>query len=172
MLSLGLCLSHLACRLPHPACYLLQIGTAPSHTQRIAAALAIERLSGRRAPLQCRPRCACVRVCVGSERDGVYRHLHRNANGNTWYRLYERGEMKDWAAVFAGGLCYYDGLGVACAPDDPRMLALIALVAPVEVRSVPQPPAPHSPAHSPPSNRPMDRPALFASAGAGGRRSY
>jgi hypothetical protein len=69
------CLSHLACRLSHAVCGPLQSDTAPSHTQRIAAALALERLSGRRAPLHTE---VCVRVrvraClrVGSERDGVF----------------------------------------------------------------------------------------------------
>jgi hypothetical protein len=57
-------LSRLACCMSHAACCPSQSDTAPSHTQRIAAALAIERLGGRRGPLQCRPRCACVRVCV------------------------------------------------------------------------------------------------------------
>jgi hypothetical protein len=60
-----------------------------------------------------------------------------------WYFLYERGELKEYADVFADGNCKYNG--VACAPDDPRLLALIAQVAPVEVR--PAAPAPHR--HSP-----------------------
>ena len=66
--------------------------------------------------------------------DGWY--LARYADGDTSYGLYERGERKDFATVFANGRCYHNG--VACAPDDPRLLALIAQVAPVEVR----PPAP------------------------------
>ena len=57
-------LSRLACCMSHAACCLLQSGAAPAHTQRIAAALAIERLGGRRGPLQCRPRCARVHACV------------------------------------------------------------------------------------------------------------
>jgi hypothetical protein len=76
--------------------------------------------------------------------DGQYdgRHLIRFANGNTWYRLFERGgEPKDEADVYAGGTCTYND--EACAPDDPRLLALIAQVAPVEVR--PAAPAPHLP---------------------------
>jgi hypothetical protein len=66
--------------------------------------------------------------------DGKYdgRRLARWADGNTGYSVLERGEQKDWAAVFAGGSCKYNG--EACAPDDPRVLALIAQVAPVEVR--------------------------------------
>ncbi len=66
--------------------------------------------------------------------DGKYdgRCLRRHADGTTGYGLYERGEQKEYAAVFADGSCYYNGL--ACAPDDPRLLALIAQVAPVEVR--------------------------------------
>ncbi len=75
--------------------------------------------------------------------DGQYdgRCLLRFAYGNTWYRLYERGEAKEYADVDADGRCQYNG--VACAPDDPRVLALIAQVAPVEVR--PAAPAPHPP---------------------------
>jgi hypothetical protein len=98
------------------------------------------------------------------------RCLERYGNEETAYRLFERGKVKDSAAVFADGTCWYNGEG--CAPDDPRLLALIAPVAPVEVR--PAAPAPHPPiaAHSPPSNRPMARPARFAPAGAGGRRGH
>jgi hypothetical protein len=73
------------------------------------------------------------------ERDG--RHFNRKANGNTFYHLYECGEQKDSAGVFADGTCKYNG--EACAPDDPRLLALIAQVAPVEVR--PTVPAPNPP---------------------------
>ena len=50
----------------------------------------------------------------------------------TEYRLYERGKQKASAWVFADGRCEYND--VACAPDDPLLLALIAQVAPVEVR--------------------------------------
>ncbi len=83
------------------------------------------------------------------QRDG--RYLVHWAHGDTWYRLYERGESKESADVFADGYCEYNG--VDCAPDDPRLLALIAQLAPVEVR--PAAPAPHPPLapHSPPSNR-------------------
>jgi hypothetical protein len=96
-------------------------------------------------------------------RDG--RGFIRMGHGDTYYSLYERGEAKEWADVYADGRCRYKG--EACAPDDPRLLALIAQVAPVEVR--PAAPAPHPPPsarHSPPSNRPMDQPARFAPAGA------
>jgi hypothetical protein len=76
--------------------------------------------------------------------DGEFdgRHLIRFAYGNTWYRLYERGELKDSADVFADGTCVYNG--VTCAPDDPRLLALIAQVAPVEVRPAARAPHRHS----------------------------
>jgi hypothetical protein len=96
------------------------------------------------------------------------RCLDRYVDGRTYY-LFERGNPKDFADVSADGDCSYND--EACAPDDPRLLALIAQVAPVEVR--PAAPAPHSPiaAHSP-SNRPMARPARFAPAGAGGRRGH
>jgi hypothetical protein len=67
------------------------------------------------------------------------RCLARSASGATYYRLYERGEQKDIARVYADGTCDYND--VACAPDDPRVLALMAQVAPVEVR--PAAPAPH-----------------------------
>ena len=102
--------------------------------------------------------------------DGQFdgRYLDHWAEVYTYYFLFERGEPKEYVVVYADGRCKYNGM--ACAPDDPRLLALVALVAPVEVR----PAAPHPPlaAHSPPSNRPMDRPARFAPAGAGGRGGH
>ena len=66
--------------------------------------------------------------------DGQYdgRYLLRDADGDTWYRLYERGNPKANASVSADGTCSYND--EACAPDDPRLLALIAQVGPVEVR--------------------------------------
>jgi hypothetical protein len=97
-------------------------------------------------------------------------YLLRYADGDTGYGLFERGKQKDSAFVSANGHCMYNG--VACAPDNPRLLALIAQVAPVEVRPAARAPHPPLAAHSPASNRPMDRPARFASAGAGGRRSH
>jgi hypothetical protein len=89
--------------------------------------------------------------------DGQFdgRYLSHNAYGDTDYRLYERGEEKDSADVFADGDCVYNG--VACAPDDPRLLALIAQVARVEVRLAAPAPRPPSLHHSPPSSRPMRR---------------
>jgi hypothetical protein len=98
------------------------------------------------------------------------RYLDRYAHGYDGYSMFERGKEKESADVYADGRCRCNG--EACAPDDPRMLALIAQVAPVEVR--PAAPAPHSPlaSHSPPSNRPKDRPARFAPAGAGDRRGH
>jgi len=47
--------------------------------------------------------------------------------------------------VSANGICMYNY--VDCAPDDPRVLALIAQFAPVEVR--PAAPTPHPPIASP-----------------------
>ena len=69
--------------------------------------------------------------------DGLYdgRNLDRYGHGATGYGLWERGRQKESAFVSANGRCTYNG--VACAPDDPRLLALIALVAPV--RCAPQP---------------------------------
>ena len=72
------------------------------------------------------------------------RCLARSAVGYTAYRLYERGKRKEYADVSADGRCNYNG--EFCAPDDPRVLALIAQVAPVEVR-------PAAPAF-PPATRP------------------
>ena len=72
------------------------------------------------------------------QRDG--RYLRRWATGHTQYRLYERGKETASAWVFADGTCVYNG--VACAPDDVRLLALIAQVAPVEVRPAARAPAP------------------------------
>jgi hypothetical protein len=107
--------------------------------------------------------------------DGQFdgRWLYRSARyayGGTNYGLFERGERKEYADVHANGDCYYNG--EACAPDDPRLLALIAQVAPVEVRPAAPAPLPPLDRHSPPSNRPMDRPARFAAAGARDRRGH
>jgi hypothetical protein len=104
--------------------------------------------------------------------DGKYdgRYFIRHADGGTGYGLFERGGVKEHARVFADGDCTYDG--VDCAPDDPRLLALIAQVAPVEVRPTARAPHPPLAAHSPRIDRPMDRPARFAPAGAGGRRGH
>jgi hypothetical protein len=110
---------------------------------------------------QYRDGCACglgvatysngTKVYAEHGPDGLWdgRFLVRFARGNTFYVRYERGAENDVASVSADGRYKY--IGVACAPDDPRLLALIAQVAPVEVR----PAAPHPP--SPPSNRPMRR---------------
>ena len=59
------------------------------------------------------------------------RCLGRWAHGDTDYILFERGEVKDRAVVCADGRCSYNY--EVCAPDDPRLLALIAQVAPIEV---------------------------------------
>ncbi len=131
---------------------------------------------GRRYAGQCRDGYACgLGVLTWSSGTKVYaehgpdgkcdgRCLDRPTLGATGYRLFERGKMKANAAVSSDGRCYYNR--EVCAPDDPRLLALIALIAPVEVR--PAAPARHPPSarHSPPSNRPMDQPARFAPAGA------
>ena len=80
--------------------------------------------------------------------------------GYTAYSLYERGEEKEYARVYADGYrCMYNR--EFCKKDNPYLLALIAQVAPVEVRATAIAP------YSPPSNRPMDPPARFARAGAG-----
>ena len=66
--------------------------------------------------------------------DGQFdgRYFGRSANGTSGYYLFERGKRKEYARVFAGGSCKYNYY--QCAPDDPRLLALIAQVGPVEVR--------------------------------------
>jgi hypothetical protein len=81
--------------------------------------------------------------------DGQFdgRYLFLSAYGVTDYSLVERGKLKDRALVYADGRCRYNG--EACAPDDPRLLALIAQVAPVEVRPQPQPPTRYSPSTRP-----------------------
>ncbi len=77
--------------------------------------------------------------------------MRRWADGDTDYILFKHRKPKEGARVNADGDCNYNY--VACAPDDPRLLALIAHVAPVEVR--PAAPAPHPPLapHSPPCPR-------------------
>jgi hypothetical protein len=74
------------------------------------------------------------------------RYFDRWADGDT-YSLYERGKAKDSVILYADGRCSYDG--EACALDDPRLLALIAQVAPVEVR--PAAPSPRPPLAPPPA---------------------
>jgi hypothetical protein len=77
--------------------------------------------------------------------DGQYdgRCLDRVADGDTGYGLFERGKLNDSAVVFADGTCQYNYED--CSQDDPCLLALIAQVAPVEVR-----PAATAPRHSDP----------------------
>jgi hypothetical protein len=80
----------------------------------------------------------------GGQCDG--RYLDRWAHGGTRYNLHERGKAKESTYVYADGrYCMYNN--EACAPDDPRLLALIAQVAPVEVRPAAR--APHPPLASP-----------------------
>ena len=105
---------------------------------------------GRTYAGQCKDGCACglgVLTCSNGNKvyaeygpDGWYdgRYLLRWSDGETTYRLFERGEPKAHADVYADVHCKYNG--VVCAADDPRLLALIAQVAPVEVR--PAAPAP------------------------------
>ncbi len=104
--------------------------------------------------------------------DGSYdgRYVSRGVDVYASYGLYERGKEKAYAFVSSNDSCRYNGED--CAPDDPRLLALIAQVAPVEVRPVA--PAPHPPiaAHSPPSNHPMSRLVRLAPAGARGRHGH
>ncbi len=84
--------------------------------------------------------------------DGKYdgRYFGRSALGHTGYRRYERGEAKEHAHVYADGPCMYNY--VRCAPDDPRLLALMAQATPVEVRRIA--PAPHPPLAPPQAPNP------------------
>ena len=76
------------------------------------------------------------------------RYLDRLAHGATNYCMQECGERKDYAYVSASGrCCEYNG--VACAPDDPRFLALVEQVAPVEVRPAAAARHPQSPTSRP-----------------------
>ena len=71
------------------------------------------------------------------------RCFYRHADGDTRYILYERGEEKEHAYASTDGDCRYNYED--CAPDDPRLLALIAMVAPVEARPAARAPHPPSP---------------------------
>jgi hypothetical protein len=111
---------------------------------------------------QCKAGYACgLGVLTTSDGSKVYaehgpdgksdgRCLDRWANGNTFYRLYERGG-EIIAVVDDYGAAYN---GEDCALDDTRLLALIAHVAPIEVRPAAPAPRPPSARHSPPRNRP------------------
>ena len=109
---------------------------------------------------------------VECDADGQWhgRVLDCYADGDTVYRRYEHGSYKEQAALSADGTCEYND--EACAPDDPRLLALIAQVAPVEVRPAARAPHPPSPAIQTPRSRPMDLPARFAPAGARDRHGH
>ena len=77
------------------------------------------------------------------------RCLVRRSDGDTFYFLFERGKRKELVIVYADGDCVYNC--VACAPDDPRVLSLIAQVAPVEVRpaaAAAHPPSPPTRPHA------------------------
>jgi hypothetical protein len=93
----------------------------------------------------------------GPEGDWDGRNLGRRAGGDINYCLVLEKRMQKCAYVYADGRCWYNG--VAFALDDPCLLALIAQVAPVEVR-----PAPAIARHSPSSIRPMRRLVLHPQA--------
>jgi hypothetical protein len=108
---------------------------------------------GRTYAGQCKDGCACG-LGVATYRNGYKEYaehgpdgqfdgrcLYRDAYGGIgYYSLFERGKEKKSTYVSAGGRCYYNG--EVCAPDDPRLLALIAQVAPVEVRPAARAPHP------------------------------
>ena len=131
---------------------------------------------------QCKDGYACgLGVLTGSNGSKVYaehgpdgkydgRHLARWSDGHTNYRLFERGEEKDSVIVCADGRCWYNY--EVCAPDDPRVLALRALVAPVEVRrAAPAPHLPSAPFRSQAIVRWIGR-LVLPPAGAGNRRGH
>ena len=113
-----------------------------------------DKYGGRTYAGQCRDGYACGLGVLTGWFEGHKTYAEHGPDGqfdgrrfdryarNTWYTLFERGKPKDSARVFADGRCTYNGL--FCAPDDPRVLALIAQVAPVEVH-------PAAPAIRPPS---------------------
>ena len=115
---------------------------------------------------QCRDGHACgLGVLTWSDGPKIYaehgpdgqvdgRYVDRSDEA-TWYVLYERRKRKDCASVYADGRCKYNN--VDCAPDDPRLLALIAQVLPVEVRPAAPARHPQSPATRLQSKRPMRR---------------
>jgi hypothetical protein len=119
-----------------------------------------DKWGGRTYAGQCKDGCACglgVLTYSGGSKtyaehgpDGQFdgRWLWRTADGGTNYDLFERGKSKESAYVYADGRCSYKG--EVCAPDDPRLLALIAQVAPVEVRRAAR--APHLPLAPKPSS--------------------
>jgi hypothetical protein len=105
--------------------------------------------------------------------DGEFdgRCLERRADGHTVYILYERsGKEKGYADVSADGTCRYNRED--CAPNDPRLLALIALVAPVEVRPAARAPHPPSARHSDPTQSSDGSAGSFCPAGAGDCRGH
>ncbi len=87
-----------------------------------------------------------VHAEYGSDGEFDGRYLLRYAHGATGYGLFKRGKQKAGAVVSADGRCKYDE---DCAPDDPRVLALIAQVAPVEVRPAAPAPTRHRPPLAP-----------------------
>jgi hypothetical protein len=99
------------------------------------------------------------------------RCLRRYDDGDTDYYLFERGEPKDFDTRVCQRHLHVQRRGLragrpalACA-DSARRAG----------RGAPRSPSPRRPPlarHSPPSDRPMDRPARFAPAGAGGRRGH
>ncbi len=69
------------------------------------------------------------------------RYLECDADGYTWYHLYEHGSEKEWALLAADGGCCYDG--EECRADYAPFVALQAKVLPIKAR-------PHQRPHSRP----------------------
>ena len=118
---------------------------------------------------QCQNGHACGLGVVASQGNTEYadhgpdgrfdgRHLFRYTIGTSRFSIFDRGNRIEFGHVDPGHAHLYNG--EVCAPDDPRLLALVARVGPVEVRpSGPFPPIgpiayPLAPRHSPPGTRP------------------
>jgi hypothetical protein len=97
----------------------------------------------------------CVRRSGGASGSDFDVLAHRSDRSEGWteYTLYEHGEDKASVSVSSSGGCQYRdgegrgtfGRGESCKRDDPRVLKLIAQIAPVEVRRAAPAAHPQSP---------------------------
>jgi hypothetical protein len=83
-----------------------------------------------------------------------------DANGDTWYSLYEHGKPKQKAVLCADGTCAYNG--EVCTADFPPFVKLKAKVLPIKVHpTAHRPPIPHSPHPLAPHRPPIRPSAIF-----------
>ena len=88
------------------------------------------------------------------------RHLVCFADGYTEYWLYEHGNRKDYAVLFADGRCEYNGKD--CSADFPAFVKLKAKVLPIKARPIAHSRRiPHSPHIHPVPHRPPIGPSCF-----------